>query len=205
MDDGFDQDIKKFAQSNDILLLQEVRKDPLFLSLDDLFWKMGVAFVQSDNVETGTSVASRVLPVYSGFKRTEDRELFVQSPKTQTYAVYPLAKKSEGLLVISIHGILSRRTSILERQMKQVSDLIQNHTGPVIYAGDFNTRNSDRHRAVRKFMNDRGLDQVHFEKDSRKSPLDHVFTRGLMLQESKLYEKIKSSDHPALQVRMMAL
>lgn len=116
------------------------------------------------------------------------------------------------LLVVNVHGINMANLEKFKAQLFKVVNKINGHKGPIIFAGDFNTRNKERLSFLLKELKDKlGLETVHFAKEDKKGikhfpfspiPLDHIFysSRELEVKQDSpdVLEAIKSSDHKPL-------
>ncbi len=200
----FARDFPQFASGKDLLILQEVVMDdvmPLILfKIEDLDWDMAISFYLKNQVSTGVVTASKSLSLEATLTRTVDREPIILSPKMNLINKYSLMNRDEDLMVINIHGINFRNTSTLKRQLEQVETRITDHDGPIIFAGDFNTRNKSRMKMTLNFMQKHGFESVEFANDSRRKKLDHIFFRDMIINESQIFIDLKSSDHPMLYV-----
>lgn len=207
------RDFINLSANKDILLLQEGylnrRTEDTFKALRMFRFDMGVSFLyKKDNkTPTGTVVGSRVSPVSAGFLRTKDYEPFIKTPKTLTYAKYPIKGTKQTLLAISLHGMNFTRQYAFNNQINQALSLIDAHQGPVIFAGDFNSRTKKRLRFLRKKMQDRALKELSYLNDKRLKVfgniLDHTFVRGFLVRNSRVLAKINSSDHKALELELV--
>jgi endonuclease/exonuclease/phosphatase (EEP) superfamily protein YafD len=191
--EGLQEDLLNLSKDADLVFTQEFLDNATFRKQDQFKWTMATQFIWDEgSTPTGCSLGAKVEPSYQGFTRTVDKEPFVKTPKVQVVAKYPLVGRDDSLLAISIHGILMRKTAALERQLNQVAEIVDAHKGPVIYAGDFNTRNKDRKKMVNAWMAKRGF------KSAISLDLDHIYVRGLKVISAKELNKIESSDHPPL-------
>lgn len=121
-----------------------------------------------------------------------------------TFAKYPLSNQ-KNLLVISVHGINLTSHNSFERQMAQAEEVITAHDGPVIFAGDFNTRTKDRTEHLFQIVKRLKLDEVKFKNAEyrmvwkfTKNYLDHGFTRGLTVKNAEVFKDSRGSDHRPL-------
>jgi len=204
------KDYAKIAQANDILLLQEgylnSKMSKGLAQLDGFLYHMGVSFlyVKDNNVPTGTIIGSKVDPFESGFVRTYDVEPIIKTPKTITHASYSIEGSTEKLLVLNIHGMNFSNHQTFVNHIDQALELIEAHSGPVVFAGDFNTRTKKRMAHLRRVLNKEGMKELGFRFDKRSKVfgnyLDHVFARGLLTRDSVVLKDIKSSDHKPMQV-----
>ncbi len=207
---NWDRDFRQLSSDKDILLLQEGylnnhMKDTLY-SMQNFQFDMGVSFIynKDNNTRTGSFIGSKVKPQEVSFTRTTDLEPFIKTPKTTTYAYYPIANSHKTLLALSIHGINFANHQAFVNHINQSVDMIKNHDGPVIFGGDFNTRTKKRTSHLRRLLKSLGLTEMSFRNDKRMRAvkvgpiLDHVFIRGLLVRDSEVLGKIKSSDHKAM-------
>jgi endonuclease/exonuclease/phosphatase (EEP) superfamily protein YafD len=86
--------------------------------------------------------------------------------------------------------------------MDQIKDEIISHEGPVLYAGDFNTRTSTRTRYVKEQMKQLNFKEVEFIDGHHrmtwplsKNYLDLAFVRGLEVRHALVIKDSKGSDH----------
>lgn len=203
------RDFINLSANKDILLLQEGylnrRTEDTFKALRMFRFDMGVSFLyKKDNkTPTGTVVGSRVTPISSGVLRTKDYEPLIKTPKTITYAKYPIKGNGQTLLVLSIHGMNFTKQYAYNNQINQALTLIDAHKGPVIFAGDFNSRTKKRLKYLRDRMKQRNFKELSYLDDKRMKVfgniLDHTFTRGFLVRNSRVLPHIKSSDHAAIE------
>lgn len=201
-------DFLNVSGDKDILLLQEgylsERMQFAFNTLDSFRFDMGVSFLykKDNNTPTGTVIGSRVSPVDSSLVRTHDLEPFIKTPKTITYATYPIAGSDKTLLALNIHGINFANHSAFVNHINQAVELIMAHDGPIVFAGDFNTRTKKRMSHLKNIMTFLGLREVGFRNDKRMKVfgniLDHAFVKDLLVKDSNVLKDLKSSDHKAM-------
>lgn len=110
------------------------------------------------------------------------------------------------MLVLNIHGINFVNNLAFENQIVQNLTRVKAHTGPVIYAGDFNTWNSARKDFLITKAREVGLEASVLTVNGLPKPiLDHILTRGLTVQSGRTLEEITSSDHKPLEVTLKVL
>lgn len=199
---SFEREFEFLSRRSDFLLLQEVKLTKSHKSYFESLpfgYNMSVSFLMTGKAPTGVATGSKIWPLWTQHFRTEDLEPFVKSPKTSLVSVYKM-RTQKNLMIVNIHGINWRSSEALQRQLEQVEVLIQNHRGPLIFAGDFNTRNDSRVRLTDQFMINNGLIKIEFANDERAPEMyiDHVYYRGLTVVESQLITDLAGSDHPAL-------
>jgi endonuclease/exonuclease/phosphatase (EEP) superfamily protein YafD len=202
------EDFMGLSEKKDILLLQEGYLNPVmestFNQMHQFRFDMAVSFLYNKdaNTPTGTVLGSKTTPVKTGILRTSDYEPFIKTPKAITYGVYEIAQSDKKLLALTIHGMNFTKDEALEKQVLDAIKVIDAHDGPVIFAGDFNTRNKARSTFLRNIMKAKNFKEVTYRNDKRMKflvyPLDHTFVRGLLVRDSKVITDVKSSDHKAL-------
>ncbi len=201
----------------DIIILQEARLNTGLEHALKTGKEMGWIF--SPNIEernhdtySGVLTASKAKPHEQYSITTEGLEPVVKTPKTSLITTYKLSPSNKLLLVVNIHGINLANLEKFKAQLFKVVNTVNVHKGPIIFAGDFNTRNEDRLSFLYRELGDKlGLEAVHFTKEDKKEvkhfifspiPLDHIFYSSKNLEVKKnspdVMETIKSSDHKAL-------
>jgi endonuclease/exonuclease/phosphatase (EEP) superfamily protein YafD len=209
------------ARGKELVLLQEAYVAPRMIeplaARSELQWLMGPSFVfarQPGEPATGVVVGSAAAATSHEAFVTVDTEPLVGTPKAALAATYALEGSTEPLLVVSIHGINFRRAHALVAQLDALEPVIAAHRGPVIFAGDLNTHHRPRMAAVEAFAARLQLEPAFDNRPScRRSasdgrtrfgrwPLDHVYVRGLVVEEAGVVETTRGSDHAPLIVRV---
>jgi endonuclease/exonuclease/phosphatase (EEP) superfamily protein YafD len=198
----------QLSQGKDLVLLSEATTDaPVATAMEnvkDFGWIFSVSFEMTNQVGTGTAIGSYAEARNAHFYRTTDVEPFVKSPKTITVAEYAWPGSSETLLVLSIHGINWSGDEALDRQLRMVLPELQQHKGPVLFAGDFNIKNPNRLVVAQKVLAEAGLTRVTWDNPNTSKQLDDAFTRGVAVQRAHLINDYinKASDHPAIELEV---
>ena len=201
----------------DIIVIQEARLNTGLKHALKTSKEMGWIFssnIEEQNHDTysGVLTASRAKPSEQYSITTEGLEPIFKTPKTSLITTYKLIPSNKLLLVVNIHGINMANLEKFKAQLFKVVNSVNIHNGPIIFAGDFNTRNEDRLSFLYRELGDKlGLEAVHFTKEDKKEikhfifspiPLDHIFYSSKDLEVKKnspdVMETIKSSDHKAL-------
>jgi len=197
-DDGWREDLARFAAENDLLLLQEVRLiDALtdILSQAGLRWGMASSFIYQD-VDIGVVTASRAPSVAQCTQRVT--EPIIRLPKSSVVTWLPIAGSTKTLAVANMHSINFALTlGAYEQQFAEIAQALAEHDGPVILAGDLNTWTDARLVALRELGARLGLTEIPFESGRSRfygHELDHILIRGLTV-ESATAISVKSSDH----------
>ncbi len=203
---NFVSQFRYLAKKADLVLLSEATDGELVKpTLDEMRgfgWEMAINFFMKNEVATGVLIGSPAVPAWRTYLRTTDLEPGVKSPKTMVIAKYPLSDE-RALMAISIHGINWKGDEAFERQLKAAEPFIAQHSGPIIFAGDFNTKNANRHDTLVRVTAKYGLKRAPWSKAS--SQLDDAFIRGIEVHSAEMLDEViaaEGSDHPALLLRL---
>jgi len=195
-------EFSEVTQRSDIVLLQEVLMDNghyenqlLIEGFDNHFAN---SFFMKDGQRTGVGTLSRSHTFHSKAYRTRDKEPLVGSYKMSLMTSYLVKGWEHPLVVINIHGINFTSAQALYNQVSDILMDLKNYDGPLLFGGDFNTRNKKRQKMIDDLMTEHGLKQVALKHDMRKKKLDHVYTRMIHVQHAELIGNLKGSDHPAI-------
>ena len=195
-----------FGKGKDLFLVQEAYETDVFISTLNAFegfeWNLGASFLyrKYGDAATGTMVASQVEPVEVLVKHSPDVEPIAGTPKSATFVKYPISGKAEELLVISVHGINFETNGAFKRHMCQIKRVIDKHVGPVLLAGDFNTWNDSRSSYLNSVTSGLGLVEAQYKNGEARMSfaghfLDHIFTRGLIVNSAEVIADSVGSDH----------
>jgi len=198
-DDGWADDLTRFAAANDILLLQEVAlSNPLqaLLRGAGLRFVMGSSFVY-DVAEFGVLTATRVAPVAACTQRIE--EPLIRIPKSAVVTWLPLPGTRHTLAVANVHSInFSLSLEVYEAQLAALADVLARHEGPILLGGDLNTWSQARRDAVDRTARRLDLVEIPFAEDGRTrflgNQVDHLLVRGFIVTTSRT-TAVTSSDH----------
>ena len=201
---GWEHDFLPLIQGRDLVFLQEsilhTKHDQMFDSLDRFEWVM--ARTHKDRTTfaaTGVKTGSVVPSLAQKFFISPDSEPILKTPKMLLATTYPIAGGTGTLLVINIHAINFVSFEKFNRQMAQLVEALENHNGPLILAGDFNTWNVGRHKSLRDITQRMGLKEAILTRKGRlmhmNQHLDHVFYRDMELESASVMPHIRSSDH----------
>jgi endonuclease/exonuclease/phosphatase (EEP) superfamily protein YafD len=158
----------------------------------------------TDSLETGVLTLSASSP--SGECTLTALEPWLGTPKATSISEYPLLGREERLLTVNLHAVnFTFGVEDLRVQLEALSEVLGNHQGPIILAGDFNTWSDQREILVAGFMRTHGLGPVAFEPDLRTTAfghaLDHIYVRGMLAESAEVFP-VTSSDHNPLRVRL---
>ena len=197
--------LSELALGKQLVLLQEVALDDGFMNWleeDSNFAAQAHAF----------SVHGRAAGVLNLSQSQPEKvcvtrafEPWIQLPKSALYSLFPLSN-GQMLALVNIHSInFSIGVEEYFQQIKILAEKLSQHSGPIIFAGDFNSWSDERMGVLNDVMKDLGLLEVVFNEDQRTRfingfVLDHIFFRGLNMIDSKIIPTT-ASDHNPLLVR----
>ncbi len=133
-------------------------------------------------------------------------EPWLRSPKATMITEYGLTDTDQTLLVVNIHAVnFTLGTTDFEEQIRRALSVIEEHLGPILLSGDFNTWHRRRSKILHAMAESSGLVPLDYDEDHRKrafgQPLDHVYVRGLHVIEATT-TRVRSSDHNPMSVRV---
>jgi endonuclease/exonuclease/phosphatase (EEP) superfamily protein YafD len=133
-------------------------------------------------------------------------EPWLRSPKATVITEYGLTDTDETLLVVNIHAInFTFGNRDFKEQVLQAMFVVNDHPGPVLLSGDFNTWHWRQSRILQDLAESRGFEGLDFDEDHRKrtfgQALDHIYVRGLQVIDSTT-ASFESSDHNPMSVRL---
>ena len=199
------QQFDALLPDTDLITLQEgALTDQLQKRLNYNFnnsWIIASAFKQS-GIHTGVLTGSRIKSDFHCSFRTWEPIIFI--PKTILITRYPIAGSHKTLLLINLHLInfsLTNRT--YHRQLQEAYTILQQHRGPLLIAGDFNSWSKSRFAIINNIINKLNAKTLTFNKDLRTTffghTVDHIFYRGLTPLKSET-EEVSVSDHNPMRV-----
>ncbi len=207
---GWEQDFRALLEDKDLVLLQEsvmnTAYDPMFQKNDRMEWVMArthghVSTLRSTGVKTGCVVKSCAQSFYV----SPDVEPILKTPKMILATSYAMANTNDRLLVVNIHVVNFVSYAKFSRQISQLIEIVEKHDGPVILAGDFNTWSGARYKSLRELAEKMGLAELRMERKAMlqhlNRHLDHVFYKGLDVEETKVLMTVRTSDHYPISVR----
>lgn len=199
---GWREDLRTFGAGKDLILLQEAYLDNEFqnnldnLSAKSLYWNFNSAF-SFKGVASGVMIASWISPKESC--GVQEMEPLLRLPKTALISLYPVAGSTKTLMVANIHGVnFTLGTATYKKQFQTLKQLMDDHNGPIILAGDFNNWSDKRSAVINELAGSLGLTALSFEDDERttvfNTPIDHILYRGLEVVSNDVH-LVDSSDH----------
>ncbi len=197
-------ELRQLTVGVDLLTLQEgaMSKD-LRNQLNSDFpggWMLANAFSQADR-PTGVLTAATIQADFSCSFRVAEPIIVV--PKTVLISRYPIADSNETLLLANLHMVnFSLAFTAYREQLRKTFDLLNQHEGPILVAGDFNSWSRGRQTILLHFVDALGLETAFFRKDRRVRfqghVLDYIFYRGLEQISSRIPLTAESDHNPLL-------
>lgn len=186
----------------DFFLLQEASfKDNKHCVLADFSFD-AAANLEIKGTFYGVLSASKVESLKALAYLSEGKESFMNTHKSLLVSTYAFEDGSI-LLILNVHAINFRENKRYNKEIERLLDLIREHKGPMIVAGDFNTWNKKRIGKLQELREKLSLEMVPFKQvDKVKSffgnHLDFILYRGLELLNYKVDQKHAISDHNPL-------
>ncbi len=197
--------------SPDLIFLQEFSlcaRSKNF-KLAELNWSFAPNFIDKyHNIYAGVLTASRACCLNHKAVITEHFEPVSNTPKVSLVTEHPFAHGT--LLTINSHLINFVDLVKFKAQLHELESAIAQHSGAIIFSGDFNTWNRSRWQMLDKMTRRLGLIRAEFSETDAQNikrflmspPLDHIFYRGLRQNhlQARVLDHIQSSDHKPMLV-----
>ena len=207
--DNWEKDLHNFINDIDIVTIQEAHLNYKLKSVlhnNDYQWTLNAAF-HLNNIPAGVMTASRIPALDTcGLRHIEP---LIRTHKTTLVSYYPIEGFDKNLLVANIHGInFTLGTYAYKKQIKHLFDIVNQHEGPVLIAGDFNTWSHARKTVMFSYVDSAKLTSLDYTNHNRTHvfghALDHVFFRGLDPIKHHSWQ-VNSSDHNPTSVSFKVL
>ncbi|MFW2364942.1 MAG: endonuclease/exonuclease/phosphatase family protein [Desulforhopalus sp.] len=207
--DGWLNDLSTLGRNNDLVLLQEAYlKNDLVDFLDESGWNWNIATTfRYRAIPTGVLTASKIAADKHCHLTT--MEPWIRLPKGILISRYKLTNTEKQLVVANVHLInFTFNTGVYSTQLATLKSILEQHDGPLIVAGDFNTWSSDRSQLVNTFTTELRLSPVEFNNNVRTEifgrKIDHVYSRELTVLSAKSVA-VSTSDHNPMIVEFALL
>lgn len=124
-------------------------------------------------------------------------EPVLNTTKATLVSTYKIENTDKLLCVVNIHATLIRRPAMAVRELEQVLSYIAQHSGPILFAGDFNTFSKAYITEVDRVLSSIGLSRVIIEGDPRTTTtaLDQIYIRDIEVLHAKVDTTFQHSDH----------
>lgn len=192
------EDFDIYASGADIVLFQEasIREDTIAEIDSSLHWSFAPGYSKLGEI-TGVMTLSGIKPLTQcSFVHSEP---WLRTPKATSITEYGLTGTEQTLVVANVHAVnFSFGTGAFEKQFEEIRQVLDNHDGPIILSGDFNTWRAKRTQIVQDLAAALGLIAIDFENDHRVrffgNALDHIYVRGFRALDADT-EIVDTSDH----------
>ena len=156
------EDFDAFASNADLVLFQEasLREETIAEIDSSKHWSFAPGYRKWGEV-TGVMTLSGIKPLTQcSFAHAEP---WLRTPKATSVTQYGLTDTDQTLVVVNVHAVnFSWGTGAFEKQFTQIRDVLENHEGPVILSGDFNTWRNRRVQIVQHLAQTLGQTAVAF-------------------------------------------
>jgi endonuclease/exonuclease/phosphatase (EEP) superfamily protein YafD len=199
------EDLQTQQTSPDLMLLQEAYiPSPFKRLVGPVTYENFSEGYLAGRLQTGVLSVSSVKPqLHCALTAYEP---WLTTPKATTITRYGLTGSEQPLLVINAHMVnFEWGVEGFIQQWQEIEQVLEQHNGPLIVAGDFNTWSVERVGVLETVKRRHNLTSVAFYPDFRTAffglPLDHVLLRNLNATKAKVLVSTKS-DHNSLWVEL---
>lgn len=182
-----------------LLLLQEAK-----LAVSHKLQLGGWSYAVSPNIQTPSHLFGVLTAGQCAFNDintvlSQGRELTFATHKSQIMTHHPLSN-GDTLLVANIHAINFVRHGQFHQEIAVLRQILLQHEGPLIVAGDFNVWSRSRRLYLAQFCRAMGLrkavmEDAQYIKTYRRQPLDFILYRDLKLRSAVAINTPTVSDH----------
>ncbi len=203
--DEWRSDLRNLASGKEFVTLQEVVLEAgAVTELPHLAHMTFGKGYSTQSKTTGVATFSRSAPLSEC--HLVATEPLLRTPKAMSVSEYALQESSQTLVVVNLHAVnFTPGLQEFSRQMGQIRQVMQAHTGPAILSGDFNTWSRKRMLLVDELVAELGFSGISLREDDRKRfnghPLDHIFVRGFTAVSAGT-TVVESSDHNPLSIEL---
>jgi len=198
-------DYSNLSNGSDLVLIQEaaLRMDTINDIQSAPHWSFAPGYRTAGQV-TGVLTLSNIKPLTQCSFVT--MEPVLRTPKATSITQYGLKNTDETLVVVNVHAVnFSLGLGAFEEQFEHIGRALEQHTGPIVLSGDFNTWRARRMEIVEQLAADLDLKPLHFEEDHRVkllgNVLDHIYVRGLTAVNTETRD-VETSDHNPMAVEL---
>lgn len=202
---GWLRDYHQLAAGRDLILIQEasLRHDTIADLTPDMHWSFAPGYRTAGEVTGVLTLSSRKPITQCSFVTIEP---LMRTPKGTSLTQYGLTGSEQTLVVVNVHAVsLSFGLGIFAQQFAQIAAALENHTGPIILSGDFNTWRGGRMAVIDDLAAALSLEPLSFSQDHRMRVmgrfLDHIYVRGLTALQSNT-RMVDTSDHRPMSVTL---
>ncbi|MDA0678988.1 MAG: endonuclease/exonuclease/phosphatase family protein [Proteobacteria bacterium] len=198
-------DLETFQTDSDLMIFQEaaLNSNSWALIATDQYRSFAPGY-RTRRSPTGVMTVSAMKPLTQC--NLVSIEPWIRTPKATMITEYGLTGTDQTLLVINMHAVnFTIGTRIFEEQLRQARSVVDEHQGPILLSGDFNTWRWRRWAILQEMTTSLGLETLDYDEDHRKRvfgrPLDHIYVRGLEVLQATTGQ-VDSSDHNPMLARL---
>lgn len=195
-DRQFLPDLRRLSETTDVILIQEAMHSSGWqkelISLTAFDFSFHKSFCMLSKRATGVINSSRFQLFNNLTLPSPGVEPLALTHKVSAYS--QILVDGQVIHIINTHALNFNIGGPFERQVYQIAKFISKLSGPVIWAGDFNTWNSIRYEYLMRITTALKLKHLLPEHDTRRLKLDHIFIRGLTPVATEVLKE-DSSDH----------
>ena len=196
-------DLKKLAEAADLIMLQEVLHttgwQSRFLESIPFAFTFFKSFCTNRDEATGVQTGAR-FNLQNNFNLVSPgREPVTNTPKVSGISRVEISGHG-SVLMVNTHALNFNTGNSFERQMDQIATYIAAESGPVIWAGDFNTWNNSRQKYIDRKTRELGFVNVNPVNDDRTQKLDHIYVRGFTVVNAEVLKQTSSDHRPIIAV-----
>lgn len=204
-DPGWTTDLTTFQGEPDLMILQEasLNSNAWGVVTTDQYHSFAPGYRTRRSL-TGVMTVSAAKPLTQC--NLVSMEPWLRSPKATMITEYGLTGTDQTLLVVNMHAVsFTFGTRDFHEQIQQARSVVDQHAGPLLLSGDFNTWRRRRSEILHEMTESLGLEMLDYDEDHRMrvfgQPLDHIYVRGLEVLEATT-RQMDSSDHNPMSVRL---
>jgi endonuclease/exonuclease/phosphatase (EEP) superfamily protein YafD len=132
-----------------MVLFQEALLSDKWQKILSSFERFGWGFFRGfqfsgTEISSGVMIGSRYEMQSHHIHSTADREPILRTAKSSGLSYFPIAGRTDQLLVINTHAMNFNFGQPFRSQIEATVRMIEGHVGPMIWAGDFNTWSKGR-------------------------------------------------------------
>ncbi len=201
VDENFYQTFAENIHKYHIAAMQEVfLKEDVINALPRITHELNMATsFSSKHGPKGVGTLSTAASVATSFFRSPDPEPFSDIHKMSVMTEYSLCGAEKNLVVVNSHGINFVTRGTLKKQLRAIAKGLNDHDGPILWVGDFNTWTDPKLEVLNDIVETLGLAALTYDEDLRKTfqgrPLDHLYYRGLDQLQGTTLKWDDASDH----------
>ena len=199
----FLKEFQKVIDGSDLIMCQEALLAP---NAFEIFAPSGFEAIHAatyrrlDGARDGVLTMSRVQSLMEGIRIiSTTAEPFVKTTKAALITFYKTDNEigKNSLAIVNIHSTLLRRPKTAGSEIRRILEFLENHNGPMIFAGDFNTFTPAYFQEMATALYELGFKHADIVDDPRikLARLDQVFYKGILLKSVNVDVSYKHSDH----------